>query len=63
MARYEPRFCRTCDKKVRVTIFGTYRRHFAVDRSGGLRLCSGSGCNASMPAEADSARRGIPGRL
>jgi hypothetical protein len=55
MSFYEPRCCRTCGKKVHVTIFGTYRRHFAAGPSGHLRLCPASGRNALTPEEADGA--------
>jgi hypothetical protein len=57
MRLYEPRRCPTCDKKVQVTIFGTYRRHLAADPTGDLRLCPASGRNALTPAEADTALR------
>jgi hypothetical protein len=55
MRFYEPRCCRTCGKKVHVTIYGTYRRHFADGPLGSRRLCSASGSDALTPAEADAA--------
>ena len=57
MKLYEPRNCRTCDKKVEVTVFGTYRRHYTTSPSGQLHLCGASGCDALTPAEADAALR------
>jgi hypothetical protein len=57
MKRYEPRPCRTCDKKVEITFFGNYRRHFAVGHSGRRHLCPGSGRNAVSPAEVEASRR------
>ncbi len=57
MLIYEPRCCEACDKKVGVTIFGTYRRHFTTGPSGRRQLCPASGSNALSPAEAAAARR------
>jgi hypothetical protein len=57
MKRYEPRPCRTCDKKVEVTFFGTYRRHFATAASGRRHLCPASGRDALTQAEAEAALR------
>jgi hypothetical protein len=57
MKRYEPRQCQTCDKKVELTFFGTYRRHFANGPSGRRHLCPASGRNALTPAEAVAAPR------
>ena len=57
MRLYEPRHCRTCDKSVHVTAFGTYRRHYTTGPSGRLHLCPASGCNALTRAEADAALR------
>jgi hypothetical protein len=56
MRFYEPRCCRTCGKKVHVTLYGTYRRHFADEGpSGQRRLCTASGADALTPAEAEAA--------
>lgn len=57
MKRYEPRHCPSCGKKVELTFFGLYRRHFATDASGSRRLCPGSRCNAVSPAEAEASLR------
>jgi len=57
MRLYEPRYCRTCGKKVQVTIFGTYRRHFPDGPAGDRRLCTASGTDALTPAEADAGLR------
>ena len=57
MRFYEPRCCPTCGKKVHVTIYGSYRRHFAAGLSGDRRLCSASGRYALTPGEADAGFR------
>jgi hypothetical protein len=53
MRFYEPRRCRDCGKKVHVTRYGTYRRHFAGD-PGERRLCPASGQYALTPEEAEA---------
>lgn len=57
MKRYEPRPCRTCEKKVEITFNGTYRRHFALDPAGRRHLCPASGRNAVSAAEAEASLR------
>ena len=57
MRRYEPRHCPTCGKKVDLTFFGMYRRHFATGPSGRRHLCPASGRNALTPGETAAALR------
>ena len=60
MKRFEPRHCPICGKKVDLTFFGMYRRHFATGPSGRRRLCPASGSNALAPAEENAPRRRRP---
>jgi hypothetical protein len=57
MRRYEPRHCGTCGKKVDLTFFGMYRRHFASDASGRRHLCPASGRSGLTETEAAQRRR------
>lgn len=42
--------CPKCGRRIRLNFEGRYRRHFATQPDGCLRLCRGSGKPAAQPS-------------